>query len=102
MSRLVPACSSLGLADRLQQYASSDHHQREASYGALGEDERHWLIGRRVCVRSYAANRNLTIMQDTSPRYFAFVLMPVSKEFEDIYVLGIKSACKRQAVTASE
>lgn len=32
-------------------------------------------------------------MQETSPKFFAFVLMPFSREFEDIYDLGIKSAC---------
>lgn len=31
---------------------------------------------------------------DTKPRLFAFVLMPLSKDFDDVYQLGIKATCK--------
>ena len=33
-------------------------------------------------------------MKATKPKPFAFVLMPFDKSFEDIFVLGIKSACE--------
>lgn len=33
-------------------------------------------------------------MTDTTPKTFIFVLMPLSAEFDDIYKLGIKDACK--------
>lgn len=33
-------------------------------------------------------------MSNTSPKYFCFVLMPFSTEFEDIYEYGIKECCK--------
>lgn len=29
----------------------------------------------------------------TTPKYFVFILMPFSSEFDDIYELGIKAAC---------
>ena len=32
-------------------------------------------------------------MNSTTPKPFAFVLMPFSDEFNDIYQLGIKPAC---------
>lgn len=31
---------------------------------------------------------------DTKPKLFAFVLMPLSKDFDDVYQLGIKETCK--------
>lgn len=31
---------------------------------------------------------------DTKPKLFAFVLMPLSKDFDDVYQLGIKATCK--------
>jgi nucleoside 2-deoxyribosyltransferase len=31
---------------------------------------------------------------DTKPRLFAFVIMPLSKDFDDVYQLGIKATCK--------
>src|SRR5712691_3991865 len=33
-------------------------------------------------------------MENTNPKPFAFVLMPFSKEFNDIYEFGIKTTCK--------
>lgn len=36
----------------------------------------------------------------TTPRPFAFVLMPFSKNFDDIYKLGIKAACENAGVLA--
>lgn len=33
-------------------------------------------------------------MEETSPKTFVFVLMPFSADFEDIYEVGIKAACK--------
>lgn len=33
-------------------------------------------------------------MENTNPKNFVFVLMPFSKEFQDTYELGIKSACQ--------
>src|ERR687884_692284 len=33
-------------------------------------------------------------MLTTQPKCFVFVLMPFSKEFDDIYQLGIKAACQ--------
>ena len=33
-------------------------------------------------------------MSNTQPKPFAFVLMPFSEGFEDIYKLGIKAACE--------
>src|SRR4051794_14017841 len=33
-------------------------------------------------------------MKDTNPKAFAFVMMPFSEEFDDIYELGIKAACQ--------
>jgi hypothetical protein len=33
-------------------------------------------------------------MEETGPKTFVFILMPFSADFEDIYELGIKAACK--------
>ena len=33
-------------------------------------------------------------METTSPKYFCFVLMPFTSDFDDIYALGIKDSCK--------
>lgn len=33
-------------------------------------------------------------MEETTPKPFVFVLMPFSEEFDDIYKVGIKAACK--------
>lgn len=33
-------------------------------------------------------------MQTTSPKYFCFILMPFSEEFDDIYHYGIKESCR--------
>lgn len=33
-------------------------------------------------------------MPKTSPKPFCFVLMPFSEDFDDVYNLGIKDACK--------
>lgn len=33
-------------------------------------------------------------METTAPKYFCFVLMPFSEEFDDIYQYGIKESCK--------
>src|SRR5690349_17770620 len=34
-------------------------------------------------------------MENTNPKPFAFVLMPFSNEFNDIYEFGIKATCKK-------
>ena len=39
---------------------------------------------------------------DTAPKPFIFVLMPFSKEFNDIYKLGIKAACKNAGAYAEK
>lgn len=39
-------------------------------------------------------------MNSTSPKPFAFVIMPFLKEFDDIYQLGIKPACEKAGAYA--
>ena len=39
-------------------------------------------------------------MDSTLPKPFAFVLMPFSKEFDDVYKLGIKPACENAGAYA--
>src|SRR5689334_19638765 len=34
------------------------------------------------------------MMEDTAPKSFVFVLMPFSSDFNDVYQLGIKEACR--------
>lgn len=39
-------------------------------------------------------------MEDTKPKPFVFVLMPFSENFDDVYELGIKAACKNAGAYA--
>jgi hypothetical protein len=39
-------------------------------------------------------------MEGTSPKPFAFVLMPFSDDFDDVYLLGIKPACEKAGAYA--
>lgn len=39
-------------------------------------------------------------MEGTSPKPFVFVLMPFAKEFDDVYLLGIKPACEKAGAYA--
>jgi len=39
-------------------------------------------------------------MEDTKPKPFVFVLMPFSEDFDDVYELGIKAACKNAGAYA--
>ncbi len=53
-----------------------------------------------TCYRDYLNSLRSLSMDSTLPKPFAFVLMPFSKEFDDVYKLGIKPACENAGAYA--
>ena len=48
--------------------------------------------------REMARDREEKTMENTAPKSFVFILMPFSSDFDDVYHLGIKAACKDAGV----
>lgn len=52
-------------------------------------------LGGRVMTQAVRRQKEIAMNNDTSPKPFAFVIMPFLKEFDDIYQLGIKPVCEK-------